>query len=65
MKKIDLSGFNRDIFYDRIYPVFPKEFLILSDYKSFVELVGTTFILSDLQWESIKDHWDEKESLLK
>lgn len=65
MKRFDYTNSKQDIFYKIIYPVFAKEFLLGSKYDDFKTTVETTFILNPQQWEHIKEHWDEKEEILK
>jgi hypothetical protein len=63
-KKINYSESTKDLFYEKIYPVVAKKFLFDSNYEKFKELVESKFILNEPQWEYIKEHWDEKESIL-
>jgi hypothetical protein len=63
-RKFDYSKSTVDIFYEKIYPLYAKEFLFGNNYEKFALLVAETFILNSDQWENILDHWDVKESLL-
>lgn len=65
IKKFDYSAIKKDIFYEKIYPVYPKQFLFGNDYESFAFLVSANFILNPEQWEYILQHWNEKEKILK
>lgn len=65
IKKFDFSGIKKDIFYEKIYPIYPKEFLFGNSYENFAFLVSSNFILSEYQWEMILNHWNQKEEMLK
>ena len=65
IKKFDYSNNKTDIFYSKIYPIYPKEFLFGNDYKNFAFLVAANFILNPEQWEYILEHWNAKEQILK
>lgn len=64
IKKFDYSGIKKDIFYEIIYPIYPKEFLFGSNYEAFAFLVFANFILNSQQWEYILEHWEQKEKIL-
>ena len=64
IKKIDYSKSTEDIFYKKIYPIYPKEFLFGNNYEDFAQMVQANFILNKEQWEYILDHWEEKEKIL-
>ena len=63
-KKANLKKMGANVFYQFIYPVFAKEFLLGSDLKTFVKLVETMFILSEEQWSNTLSSWETKEDLL-
>ena len=63
-KKFNYSKNTTDIFYEKIYPLFPKEFLFGNDYEEFAKLVSSTFVLNSQQWEYILEHWEDKENIL-
>ena len=65
IKKFDYRKSTKDIFYDKIYPIYPKEFLFGNDYESFKILVEANFILNAQQWDYILEHWNQKETILK
>ena len=65
IKKFDYSNNKTDIFYSRIYPIYPKEFLFGNDYESFKSLVEANFILNSEQWDYILEHWSAKEDILR
>lgn len=65
IKKFDYSNIKEDIFYKKIYPLYPKEFLFGSNYEQFAFLISANFILNAEQWEYILEHWEQKESILK
>jgi len=64
IKKFDFRAEKRDIFYEKIYPLYAREFLCGNNYESFAFLLSANFILSSEQWEYILEHWEEKESIL-
>lgn len=61
----DYRHIKRDIFYEKVYPLFAKEFLLGNDYKTFSEKVSEVFLLSPKQWGYILEHWNYKELILK
>jgi len=63
--KADLTGIGSKVFYQYIYPVYAKEFLLGSDYDQFAKKVQETFILNAEQWNCILTEWDIKEMILK
>lgn len=65
IKKFDLSGIKNDIFYERIYPLYAREFLFGNSYENFAYTVSANFILNPEQWEYILEHWNQKEEILK
>ena len=65
MKKLDLRGSNKDIFYKIIYPATAKEFLFKSlTIKKYLQTVDAIFIINEIQREYIIEHWNEKEILI-
>lgn len=64
-RKFDYSKSTVDIFYEKIYPLYPKEFLFGNNYEKFARLISTNFILNEEQWEYILEHWELKETILK
>ena len=57
MKKLDLRGSNKDIFYKIIYPATAKEFLFKSlTIKKYLQTVDTMFIINEIQREYIFEH---------
>jgi hypothetical protein len=64
IKKFDFRESKRDIFYEKIYPLYPKEFLFGNNYENFAFLIQCNFILNPQQWEYILEHWEEKEGIL-
>ena len=65
MKKLDLRGSNKDIFYKIIYPATAKDFLFKSStIKKYLQIVETMFIINEIQKEYILEHWNEKENLI-
>ena len=64
IKKLDYSKSTVDIFYKVIYPLYAREFLFGNDYEQFAFLVSANFILNDIQWEYILEHWENKETIL-
>ena len=65
MKKLDLRGSNKDIFYKIIYPATAKEFLFKSlTFKKYIKKVETMFIINEIQKEYILEHWNDKENLI-
>lgn len=64
IKKFDFSGIKKDIFYEKIYPLYPREFLFGGNYEAFAMLISANFILNAQQWEYILEHWEQKESIL-
>ena len=65
IKKFDFAGINKDIFYEKIYPLYPREFLFGNKYEDFELLISANFILNKPQWEYIREHWEQKEQILK
>ena len=66
MKKLDLRGSNKDIFYKIIYPATAKEFLFKSlTIKEYLKTVNKMFIINEIQREYIFEHWNDKENLMK
>ena len=66
MKKLDLRGSNKDIFYKIIYPATAKEFLFKSlTIKEYLKTVNKMFLINEIQIEYIFEHWNEKENLMK
>ena len=66
MKKLDLRGSNKDIFYKIIYPSTAKEFLFKSlTIKEYLKTVNKMFIINEIQREYIFEHWNDKENLMK
>ena len=66
MKKLDLRGSNKDIFYKIIYPATAKEFLFKSStIKEYLNTVNKMFIINEIQREYILEHWNDKENLMK
>ena len=66
MKKLDLRGSNKDIFYKIIYPATAKEFLFKSlTIKEYLKTVNKMFIINEIQIEYIFEHWNDKENLMK
>ena len=65
MKKLDLRGSNKDIFYKIIYPATAKEFLFKSStIKEYLNTVNKMFIINEIQREYILEHWNVKEILI-
>ena len=64
IKKFDYSASKEDIFYKVIYPIYAKEFLFGDDLQQFIFLVEANFILNDVQWDHIIEHWEQKENIL-
>ena len=65
MKKLDLRGSNKDIFYKIIYPATAKDFLFKSlTIKKYLQIVDAMFIINEIQRKYILEHWNEKESLI-
>ena len=66
MKKLDLRGSNKDIFYKIIYPATAKEFIFKSlTIKEYLKTVNKMFIINEIQIEYIFEHWNDKENLMK
>lgn len=64
--KTNLSKLQDVIFYQYLYPIYAREFLIdCANYEDFAELINTDFILSPEQWENVLNEWKLKESILK
>ena len=59
--KLDYSKSTKDIFYKVIYPLYPNEFLFGNDYEEFSALLQENFILNDIQWDYVLEHWEKKE----
>lgn len=63
-KKANLKKMGANVFYQFIYPVFAKQFLLGSDYETFAKLVSEMFTLSQDQWSNVLSSWEMKEDLL-
>ena len=64
IKKFDYSNSKKDIFYEKIYPLYAREFLFSSNYEGFCFLISANFILNAEQWQYILEHWEQKEAIL-
>lgn len=65
INKFDYSKSKKDIFYEVIYPLYPKAFLFGDNYENFAFLISANFILNNQQWEYILEHWEAKEERKK
>jgi len=63
--KADLTGIGNKVFYQYIYPVYAREFLLGSDYEQFAKKVQETFVLNEEQWACVLAEWEIKDSILK
>lgn len=62
--KVNLSKIGCKIFYQYIYPLVAKEFLLGNDYEVFAQKVSEIFILNSEQWACILAEWETKEYIL-
>jgi hypothetical protein len=60
LSKVHVSKF----FYSYVYPILAKEFLFMSNYEQFANVVSLNFILTSEQWEFIVHEWELKEIIL-
>jgi len=64
--KKDLRKLSDVIFYEYLYPIYAREFLIdCATYEEFANLIQKDFILSPEQWQNVLYEWELKESILK
>ena len=63
-QKADLSKIGANVFYQYIYPIYHRDFLLGSDYDVFAKKVQETFILNEKQWDSVLAEWEIKEDIL-
>lgn len=58
-KKFNYSGRHKDVFDQKIFPVFAKEFYLYERYDDFAGLVGGLFKLNSAQWAYILERFEE------
>jgi hypothetical protein len=63
-KKANLKKMGANVFYQFIYPILAKQFLLGNDYDIFAKLVSEMFTLSTEQWSNVLSSWEMKEDLL-
>lgn len=65
MEKTNFNNIlQKDFFYEEIYPIFKRDFLLGNDYEEFAKKVSEKFTLNSEQWENVLECWEQKEDIL-